>query len=240
MRYLIGVDDTDSLDSRGTGSLVRPLAEWLEADQLAEPHGITRHQLLVDSDVPCTSHNSSACLSIDTENVEAVWETVRDFLVLESASGSDVGLCLGRWDAISGDVVAFGRRAKAEVLTLQEAEQTASKSHIRFAGLKGTGGGIIGALAAIGLHRDGNDGRFLWLPGLGELQGRYSVAQIYDKAQIDRVCSLDGAEISADALVNVGEETIPVLRGGLVTLFVEEKKHGWYALDRDRVKRLSK
>jgi hypothetical protein len=240
MRYLIGVDDTDSLDSRGTGNLVRPLAEWLQTDRLAEPHGITRHQLLVDSDIPCTSHNSSACMSIDTENVEAVWETARDFLVLESAAGSDVGLCLGRWDTISQEVVAFGRRAKAEVLTLQEAEQAASKSHIRVAGLKGNGGGIIGALAAIGLHRDGNDGRFLWLPGLRELQGTYSVAQIYDKAQIDRVCSLDGAELSVDALVNVGQGVSPLLRGGLATLFVEEKKHGWYALDRDRVKSLSK
>ncbi len=240
MRYLIGVDDTDNLEWRGTGNLVRQLAEWLQADRLAAPHGITRHQLLVYSRIPYTSRNSSACLSIDTENVEAVWETSRDFLVLESASDSDVGLCLSRWDAISRDVMAFGHRAKAEVLTLDEAQQTASKSHIRFAGLKGNGGGIIGAVAAVGLHREGNDGRFLWLPGLLELQGRYTVAQIYDKSQIDRVCSLDDVEISADALVDVGERPHPVLRDGLATLFVEEKKHVWYALDRDRVKSLSK
>ena len=240
MRYLIGVDDTDNFESRGTGNLVRQLAEWLRADHLAEPNGITRHQLLVDSDIPRTSHNSSACMSIDIEDAEAVWETARDFLALESASDSNVGLCLGQWDAINRDVRAFGRRAKAEVLTLEEAEQIASNSRIRFAALKGNGGGIIGALAAMGLHREGNDGYFLWLAGLHELQGRHSVAQIYDKAQIDRICSPDGTEISADALVDLGEGTHAVLRDGLATLFVEEKKHVWYALDRDRVKSLSK
>ena len=239
MQYLIGIDDTDNLKSRGTGQLVRQLAQSLQVDGLAEPHGVTRHQLLVDPRIPYTSHNSSACLSIDTENVDAVWETARDFLVLESTSGSDVGLCLGRWEIITRDVLAFGNRAKAEILTLDDAQQTASKSRIRFAGLTGNGGGVIGALAAIGLHRDGNDGRFLWLPGLRELQGKYSVAELRNKAQIDRVCSLDGTEIPPDGLVDAGEWPRPVLRNGQATLYVEEKKHVWYVLDREHIKSLS-
>src|SRR5512140_2041013 len=101
MQYRIGVDDTDNVKTRGTGLLVRRLALWLQLDRLAEPHSITRHQLLVDPRIPYTSHNSTACLSIDTENVEAVWETARDLLVLEGAAGADVGLCVGRWDAIT-------------------------------------------------------------------------------------------------------------------------------------------
>jgi len=46
MNFLIGVDDTDNLESRGTGHRVRQLANWLAENQLAHPTGITRHQLL--------------------------------------------------------------------------------------------------------------------------------------------------------------------------------------------------
>ena len=59
---LIGIDDTDNLDTRGTGYRARTLAQGLVDAGLAAVHGITRHQLLVDPRIPYTSHNSSACL----------------------------------------------------------------------------------------------------------------------------------------------------------------------------------
>jgi hypothetical protein len=60
MKLLIGIDDTDNLESRGTGYCVRQLANWLSEKNLVVPLGITRHQLLVDPRIPYTSHNSSA------------------------------------------------------------------------------------------------------------------------------------------------------------------------------------
>jgi hypothetical protein len=47
MKLLIGIDDTDNLESRGTGYRVRQLANWLAENQLGAQR-ITRHQLLVD------------------------------------------------------------------------------------------------------------------------------------------------------------------------------------------------
>jgi hypothetical protein len=44
MHYLLGIDDTDNLESRGTGRRVRQLGDWLAANQLSVPLGITRHQ----------------------------------------------------------------------------------------------------------------------------------------------------------------------------------------------------
>jgi len=239
MNLLIGIDDTDNLESRGTGYRVRQLANWLAENELAIPQAITRHQLLVDPQIPYTSHNSSACMSIETQNAEDVWEASREFLLRESAIGSDVGLCLAPIELICEPVLDFARRAKLEVLTMLEAEQTASTSQIRLAGLTGTGGGIIGALAGVGLHHAGEDGRFLWLPGLRELQGAYPIAQICLTAHIDRVCTLDGANLTPETLVNVGEWVRPVLRGGQATLFVEEQNHEWYSLSKDRIKSLS-
>jgi hypothetical protein len=48
----IGLDDTDNLESRGTGYLARRIAAVLAADYALL--GVTRHQLLVDPRVPCT------------------------------------------------------------------------------------------------------------------------------------------------------------------------------------------
>jgi len=92
MNLLSGIDDTDHLESRGTGYHVRQLANWLAENRPAAPNGITRHQLLVDPQIPYTSHNSSACLSVETENAEDGWEACREYLLRESAIGSDVGL----------------------------------------------------------------------------------------------------------------------------------------------------
>src|SRR5512134_3017624 len=110
MHYLIGIDDTDNLETRGTGHRVRQLANWLAENDLAVPKGITRHQLLVDPQIPYTSHNSSACVFIETKNADDVWEASRGFLLREAALGSDVGLCLAEWETILEEVQFFGRR----------------------------------------------------------------------------------------------------------------------------------
>ena len=239
MRYLIGIDDTDNLETRGTGHRVRQLAEWLAENNLAEPLGITRHQLLVDPRIPYTSHNSSACVSVEAEDAESVWKASREFLLLTSADGSDVGLCLVAREDIADEVMSFGRRAKLEVLTMPQAYETASRSKIRIEGLTGTGGGVIGALAGIGLHREGNDGRFLWLPGLRELKGIYPVEDLMSKGHIERVCTLDHEELAFDVLVDIGEWVRPVLRNGKSTLYVEEQNHGWHIISKERIKSLS-
>jgi len=239
MRYLIGIDDTDNLETRGTGHRVRQLADWLAENKLALPKGITRHQLLVDPQIPYTSHNSSACLSIETDNANDVWDASREFLLCESAVGSDTGLCLAEWNSISEEVLSFGGKAKVTVLTMPEAEQTASRSRIRCEGLTGTHGGIIGALSAIGLYRAGNDGRYLWLPGLRELEGKYTAKEICVKGHVDRICTEENTDLSLETIVDVGEWIRPILRDGKATLYVEEKNHEWYIISRDRIKSLS-
>ncbi len=239
LRYLLGVDDTDSSKSPTTGELVRGLAELLMTERTAEPLGVTRHQLLAKKPIPYTGHNSAACLLVDAEDMEGIWETARDYLAFRSEANSNVGMGISRWEAVTHDVSAWGKRAKAEVLTADEARQVAGKARVRLVEMKGDGTGIIGALAAIGLHREGNDGRFLWLPGLLGLQGKCSVDDIFERSGIDRVCSLEGIELPITEVVEVGEWIRPVLRNGQATLYVEETKHGWAVLDKERIKELS-
>jgi hypothetical protein len=236
MKLLIGIDDTDNLESRGTGYCARQLANWLVENKLAVPAGITRHQLLVDPRIPYTSHNSSACLQVATGSISNVWEACCEYLVRAAAAGSDVGLCIAQPEQIPEMVMEFGKRAKLEVLTAEEASQIAADFQIRLGGLTGTGGGIIGALAGVGLRQAGEDGRFLWLPGLRELSGEHSVAQICADAHIDRVCTQDGINLASETLVDVGEWMRPVLRGGQATLFVEQQIQGWYPLPKEQIK----
>ncbi len=239
MRYLIGIDDTDNLESRGTGHRIRQMAEFLTG--LARPLGITRHQLLFVPEIPYTSHNSSACLQVDADPAreDQIWQAGREFLLRESAPGSDAGFCFVAWDAVSPCVRAFGVRAKQVVLTRLEAEQTAAQEGLRLEGLTGTGGGIIGALAAVGLHHAGNDGRFLWLPGLRDLKGQYTVSEICARGQIDAVQTLAGETIPPSTLVDVGEWVRPVLRGGQAILYVEEQNNEWHILSKTHIKELS-
>ncbi len=241
MRYLIGIDDTDNLESRGTGYRARQLAESLAEQGLAQPLAITRHQLLVSPAIPYTSHNSSACLLFEADPAKEneMWSASREFLLRESAPGSDAGLCLAAWEKVNACLHAFGSRAKIVVLTRLEAEHTALNQEIRLEGLTGTHGGIIGALAGVGLHHAGNDGRYLWLPGLRDLSGLHTVAEICALGRIDCIRPLDGANLSPETLVELGEWVRPILRGGQAILYVEEQNHEWHILSKDHIKSLS-
>jgi hypothetical protein len=239
--YLIGIDDTDNLESRGTGHRVRQMADFLAQKQLVNPLRITRHQLLVSPEIPYTSHNSSACLQVEADQKKEndIWQACCEFLLAESAPGSDAGLCLANWDTIKAPVHAFGKRAKQVVLTQLEAEQIAQSQNIRLQGLTGTHGGIIGALAGVGLHHAGNDGRFLWLPGLRELSGRLTVAEICARGSIDAVRPLSGDRLSPETLVDIGEWVRPILRDGQAILYVEVRDNEWFILSKDSIKGLS-
>ena len=66
MKYFIGLDDTDNLESRGTGHLARMMAEALAQD--FRVHGVTRHQLLEDERVPKTAKNSCAAILFEGDD----------------------------------------------------------------------------------------------------------------------------------------------------------------------------
>lgn len=241
MRILIGVDDTDNLESEGTGHRVRVLCQRLMAEGLAQGRGITRHQLLVSPEIPYTSHNSSACLDVEAapERLDDLWAFCREYLLAESAPGSDAGLCLAGYEQAGAEVRAFGLRAKREVLHRADALLLAEAGLIRLEGLTGTGGGIIGALAGVGLHAGGEDGRFLWMPNLRELNRPLPAGELAGSTGIQAVMTLDGKRIAPHELVDPGNWPRPVLRGGQAVLLVEEGPNGWRCLAKEIVKQLT-
>ncbi|HNR46484.1 MAG TPA: hypothetical protein PKO03_05405 [Anaerolineaceae bacterium] len=241
MRFLLGLDDTDNLESRGTGHRARMLGLTLAEAGLAQLIGITRHQLLVSPLIPYTSHNSSACLELEAPaaNRKTIWQAARDFTQTDSAPGSDAGLCLADAAQAAG-LKTWGQRAKLEVLQKTDALALAAEAGPWLAELTGDGGGIIGAAAGVGLRAGGSDGRYLWLPGLRELTGRLPVREIMAQTGIGRICTPAGLDLPADALLDVGEWLRPVLLDAIPVLLVEEDHDGnWHTLAKEDVKQRS-
>lgn len=244
MRCLIAIDDTDNLESRGTGFRARQLGARLADADLGMVRGITRHQLFVHPSIPYTSHNSSACLDVEVPDarLDAVRAFCRDYLAAESAPGSDAGLCIAPFDAITDEMMDFGRSAKVQVLRREQAHELADRHGVHLEGVTGERIGVIGALAAVGLRRAGHDGRFIWLEGVRELQGSWPAGTLLATTGIDSVESIDGRPLPADALVCVDPWPRPVLLQGRAVLLTEEivdgdEHTGWRILAKEAIRR---
>jgi hypothetical protein len=245
MRYLVSIDDTDNLESRGTGHRARMLGARLAAAGLGRVAGITRHQLYVHPSIPYTSHNSAACLDVEATaatHVADLQRFCRDFLAAESAEGSDAGLCVARFDAVTDDVMEFGRDAKRRVLTRAAAHELAAARGLHLEGVTGQLIGVIGALAAVGLRRAGHDGRFLWLEGVRELTGTWTAGALLASTGIDSVESIDGTPLDHGATVTVDPWPRPVLLHGRAVLLTEpngevHERDGWRILSKEAIRR---
>ena len=244
MRCLIGIDDTDNLESRGTGFRARQLGARLSEAGLGRPRGITRHQLYVHPSIPYTSHNSSACLDVDL--VDGCFDDARDFcreyLATESADGSDAGLCLAAFDAVVDEMVAFARSAKERILTREQALELAARHGTHLEGVTGDHMGVIGALAAIGLRSSGHDGRFIWLQGVRELSGSSTVGTLLATTGIDSIETVDGRPLPAETEVIVDPWPRPVLLHGRAVLLTEQhgdenECNGWRILSKEAIRR---
>ena len=88
------------------------------------------------------------------------------------------------------------------------------------AGLGGTNGGVIGALAAVGLAVGGDDGRVVQIGTWpDDLAGVQDIQQLTERGV--EVRRLDTHERVTTGLVDVGKHLRPNCRQGRVVLFVE-------------------
>jgi hypothetical protein len=227
---LIGIDDTDDHWSPGTGRRARALLDELTAAGLGTPAGATRHQLLVDDRIPYTSHNSSACVA--WQSLHADPDTVRDtvielagrFLERVCPPAADPGLAVAIPSGLgeyADAVIDFGRRAKRDVLCIEEAHQLAADAGVHLSGHGGTCGGVIGALAAVGLQLSGNDGLFITLPGIRTLPYTATFEELFDATTIDDVRDGDHRRPGPGETIELGDWVRPVLLEGAAVLLLE-------------------
>ena len=199
--YFISFDDTDNLETLGTGHV---LARFLEALPF-ETGYITRHQLFVDDRVPFTSHNSSMCATVSGDlDAGDLIERAGGFLEQEHAQGADPGLCVADMQAIvdAGLLVEWGRRAKSEVLAKADAYDLARCCNVHLSEHGGDGQGVVGALAGVGLRLSGNDGR---VRGKAIVEAESTtVAELLARTGFDRVCAYGFGALAGDCVIELG------------------------------------
>src|SRR4030088_2650987 len=190
---LIGIDDTDAEDTKGTGSLARGLLASFDERRIGAALGATRHQLLLDPAIPYTSENASHCLALKASHrleVAAIAEMVVEFVEAEAPPGSSPGIAIVRdasWEdpAVTSRLVAFGQSAKTDVLDAESAIGLAGDLGIHLSGHGESNRGVVGALAGVGLHLSGDDGLFSWMPGIRDVTGQVSYRQLRLLVPID-------------------------------------------------------
>ena len=219
---LVGLDDTDTLDSPGTNQLARRLATALPAG--FECTLILRHQLFFDPRVPYTSKNGCASLLIRHEPARHAAELLP---VLQAelrawyVPGSDPGLCLA--ERVPEQITGFGRRCQRELVRQDEARALARAHGLHLEGFGGTEDGVIGALAAVGLLAAADDGRVVHLAGWewpDDFAGLQPVAAVRQRG-VEEIRIGDSHRQVTGGEVDVGRHLRPSYRDGRVVLFVE-------------------
>ena len=239
MKILVSIDDTDDLESRGTGEIAELIAAGIIANGWGSCGPVTRHQLLLHPDVPYTSHNSSMCFpaEISGEMLDTLTKYCCTTLAAESVPTSDPGLCVLVPERLLQPeaIMDYGYRAKTAVITKEEAYAIAATHGVHLSEHGGSGQGVIGALAGAGLRLSGNDGRFkgrFWIPtdnGIATVRdiGRFG---------IEVVRTLEKQVLGEDEAVFVGAWVKPVLRDRKTVLLVTPADAGsgaaWKACDR--------
>jgi hypothetical protein len=237
--FLIGIDDTDNETSPGTGQLARRLAQEIE-QRGAKLLCITRHQFLVDDRIAYTSHNSGACIAFDWSISLRELEFAVDLIAEWSAEGSDPGICIALRDEVPPETIEWGWAATREVLSQSQAITLAHAHNLCLRPLGGNGDGIIGALASVGLRADGNEGRYLDLPGLRMLKEFVDIGELtHIGIRVDHR-SPDGSGAAVPEHKGAPYKTLnwvrPRLVGGQPVWPVEwsNDEHAWIPVDRKK------
>lgn len=229
MRWFVGMDDTDVVGApQGTGKVARFFEGALPGGWRCL--GVVRQQLLVDPRIPYTSHNSAACLVLESEapgGGELLATLGAAHLGAFALPGSDPGLCVAPEGhpalKLLGDL---GERALREVLSQDDAREAAREVHLSPHG--GTGDGIIGASAAVGLTAAGWRGRCISWGDLRELPETVPVEELERRGLRVVWLERDAFAIPPGALVRGGGWFRPFLLGGSPALLVHRGEDGTF------------
>ena len=245
MNVIVCIDDTDNLESPGTGHLAAELKGDIEKLWGGKTSLISRHQLFVSPEVPYTSHNSAMCFkaALSLDYIDDMIRYAGTFLETRGAVGSDPGLCvvvpehLKKKDAL----IDFGKAATCRVLTKKDAWRLAEELDVHLSEHGGTGDGIIGALAGAGLRIYGNNGRFKGWHDIPEKHRNISVGELCRNYEIDEIQCLNGEKVKSDDMISLQGKIKTVLLNHRSVLLVRkiknEKSFIWQNLSKEEIKK---
>ena len=247
--WLICIDDTDDIGTKGTGEIAEEIAAKLvPAIEISEQPSVrslvTRHQLYVHPDIPYTSHNSAMCFEVETTlSFDEIKAICIGHLKQESAAASDPGLAILDLDSDCDiqRLIAFGQQSKVEVKTKSQAYELAKQLAIDLSEHGGTGQGVIGALAGLGLRLSGQDGRVKGQFKLAGLQSesdevQLSVAEVLAQTGLQAVLSVDGERLADNQLLTLTGKIKAVYSQSLFALLVSQSNGTWRNATKQQLK----
>jgi hypothetical protein len=161
-------------------------------------------------------------------DLTGVARRVQALMLASFEPGSDPGLCVAH--DVPPEVIHFGQRAKCELVQQSDACALAEAWGIPLLGLGGDQGGVIGALAAVGLAATGEDGRYVLVGRSRQLRGLQRIDALLS-AGIRAVRTVDGQTVT-EGLVE-SDKLRPARRGSLPIAVVEWKGDRWLPLKLD-------
>ena len=231
MRLFVCIDDTDHLESIGTGALLENMMQEAAAEKLGKCGFTVRYQLFIHEDIPYTSHNSSMCCTAQTEDRATLTAFCEAYLRENAAEGSDPGLCVLTDDEALdySPLIAFGKRAQTEIVTKEEAYAAAEAfgPDVTLSEHGGTGLGVIGALAGAALRAGKEEGRIK-----GKLQPlpnkpEWTAAEFAAVYGVERFADEDGNEITGVLTLRHEFPTKLIYQKGKITAILIEKDGEW-------------
>jgi hypothetical protein len=244
MKFYLCIDDTDNLDSIGTGTIAEQIQEKLISAGYGPCSLVTRHQLFIHKDIPYTSHNSSMCF-----HGEAPAAALTDVITIAShhldtvaAAGSDPGLCVLKFDPQQNyqELIDFGKNAKTQILTKDDAMLCAKKNGLHLSEHGGTGLGIIGALAGVGLRLFGDDGEIKGALKNIEINKTYLVSELKEFPELRQVLDLaDKKPLDNTVSISICNRTKTVLYNHQYVLFVKQDQTDCYqSISKSEIRKL--
>ncbi|GIU09064.1 hypothetical protein TUM4261_16760 [Shewanella sp. c952] len=246
--WLICIDDTDDIGTKGTGEIAEEIAHLLQQEHVKMTERdtrclVTRHQLFVHPDIPYTSHNSAMCFQLESNlDLASIKKICVAHLLQQSAAASDPGLAILDM-ASSYDIsalIAFGQSTKVKVKTKEQAYELAAELGIDLTEHGGTGQGVIGALAGLGLRLSGQDGRVKGQFCLGDYNNgadiEFTVADILVQTPLQMVLSDSGEVLADDERILLTGKVKAVYRQHMFALLVSRHGSAWVNASKQTLK----
>lgn len=228
MFFLLGIDDTNTESSGSTAALAEQLGSHLESSNLVRLINISSHQLLQHPSICHTRDNIASCLLLDSEErrFREIDLACRELLHHKCAPAANPGYALATWGSFDRELVTWGNQAKQIPLTREDAINLARHCGISTAGIFGSGNGVIGALAAVGLRFNGSDGWITWMPGLSAVDGIYTQSQLNQIIHFDLIETEQHRRPALDDLLLLHQPVKPLLKDGRVALAIHAAPRG--------------
>ena len=227
MNLFVCIDDTDNLESIGTGELLENMMREAAVRGFAQSGFVVRYQFLIDDAIAYTSHNSAMCCTAQTEDRSAFTAFCENYLRHNAAEGSDPGLCVLTDDEALDytPLIAFGRLAQTQVLTKAQAYAAAKAfgKDVHLSEHGGTGIGVIGALAGAGLRAGKAEGRIKGKLHPPANRIDWTAADFAAAYGVERFADEDGSEITENLTLRFELPTKLIYQSGKVTAVLIEK-----------------